>query len=657
MKNTVILFITILQTVTTVFAQNSKQNNNWVFGRGAQVEFNNGNITTKFKMFSSREACASLSNPITGELMFYTNGESIMDKNGNLLQNGDSLNGNESSTQGALIIPHPSLNNHYLLFTTPFFATTGNGLYYSVVNMGLNNGLGGVVPNQKNIFLYPDVTEGLTYTYNNDSSGYWVLAHERSTNTFLSFEINKNGIGQNIKKSTIGRVWTTGSDFMSYMKTSANGKKLCVSNIITETTFNNISGQAEVYNFDNCTGTISDEIIIKNLPWCYGNEFSPNNQVLYLTSILFPSKVLQVNLSAGSETDINASLQTIYTAPLAPSIQNRDYYLAGMQLSEDGKIYIVETSQRFLHCINAPNNLGANCNFVPEQVNLLGGSRALYGLPPIVPFKLKDPKIILDSVTILINDTCIEKIEKAILNGINNFTSIEWRLINLSNLDTTIVKDSINYNFSNVAIGEYIIEATIKKDCKNYFASLRFTLIDCDCSGKIKISDTCIESRIELNVTSNDFINSIEWIVTDANGNMILKQKSINANLKIDSAQNINVTAIVNFTCKTDTIRSFFRLVNCPDCNKIYIPNAFSPNKDGINDVFNCTTSCEIEFYNLKIFNRWGEKIYESYQLIDAWDGTYKNFDCPDGVYVFNIGYRFKGATTTYKSGTITLLR
>jgi hypothetical protein len=232
-----------LQTITTVFAQTSRSNDNWIFGRGAQIAFNNGNITPKFNMFSSAEACASLSNPSTGELMCYTNGVSIMDKNGNLLQNGDSLNGNESSTQGALFLPHPTLDNHYLLFTTPFFATTGKGLYYSVINMNLNNGLGGIVVSQKNILLYSNVVEALTYTYNNDSSGYWVLTHERSSNTSLSFEINKNGIGINVKKSNIGRAYTINSDLMTYFKISPNGKKVAVSNIITDANTQNVLGQ------------------------------------------------------------------------------------------------------------------------------------------------------------------------------------------------------------------------------------------------------------------------------------------------------------------------------------------------------------------------------------------------------------------------------
>ena len=656
-KNIVLYYSAILLGFNSMYAQTSKQNKNWIFGRNARVEFNNGNINPQVSIFSSIEACATLSNPNTGELMCYTNGVSIMDKNGSLLQNGDSLNGNESSTQGALILPHPSLDNHYLLFTTPSFNTTGSGLYYNVINMALNNGLGGVVAGQKNILLYANVSEGLTYTYNNDSSGYWLLAHERSSNTFLSFEINKTGIGVNVKKSNIGRVWGSTSDFASYIKISPNGKKVSVSNIVTNNIWPNISGPVEVYNFDNCTGRISDIIIIENLPWCYGNAFSSNSNILYISSFLFPSRVFQVNLSAGSEIDINASLQTIYTAPLAPPILNRTYYLGGLQLNEDGKIYLVETSQKFLHCINNPNEIGNNCNFVPEQIKLVGGSFGVYNLPQLVPVKLKATKIILNSVIISINDTCIENIEKAILIGINNPTKITWKLISLAKSDTIIINDSASFNLSNLNLGEYILEVMVTKNCENYFSSKKFTIFDCECSGKITINDTCINNAIELNLFTNDPYTLIQWLILDKNGRTIYNQTSRKAVLKIDSTQQINIRAIVNFNCKTDTLFSVFNLINCPDCHTINLPNAFSPNQDGANDVFKVAAACETEFYSLVIFNRWGEKIYESQKITDMWDGKFKNNISQEGVYIYNLTYKFKNGSTTYKNGNITLLK
>jgi gliding motility-associated-like protein len=583
-----------------------------------------------------------------------------MDKNGNLLQNGNNLNGNESSTQGALILPHPSLDNHYLLFTTPFFNTTGSGLYYNVINMALNNGLGGVVAGQKNILLYANVSEGLTYTYNNDSTGYWLLTHERLSNTFLSFEINKTGIGVNLKKSNIGRVWGSNSDFASYIKLSPNGKKVSVSNIVTNANWPNISGPVEVYNFDNCTGRISDIIIIKNLPWCYGNAFSSNSNILYISSFLFPSRVFQVNLSAGSEIDINASLQTIYTVPLAPPIPNRTYYLGGLQLHEDGKIYLVETSQKFLHCINNPNEIGNNCNFVAEQIKLVGGSFGVYNLPQLVPVKLKEPKIILDSVIISINDTCIENIEKAVLLGINNPTAINWKLINLNNSAITLLKDSLSFNLSNLNLGEYILEVMVTKNCKNYFASKRFRIFDCQCSGKIEISDTCVQEEIKLNILTNDGYTSIDWLITDISGTILYNQKSNDAVFKVDTALAIYVRAIVNFNCKIDTLNAVYNLATCPKNITLNIPNVFTPNGDLVNDYFETTISNfkQLKQLNGIIYNRWGQQIYEfSVPNGQWWDGNYQGNQCQEGVYFYILNVETKNGKTQNFHGTVTLIR
>src|SRR5690606_26787726 len=115
--------------------------------------------------------------------------------------------------------------------------------------------------------------------------------------------------------------------------------------------------------------------------------------------------------------------------PPAPPAQNRSYYMAGMQLNEDNKIYITESTQGFLHCIENPNALGINCNFAAEKVKLVGGTNSYYSLPQLVPVKLKNPKIIKDSILISIQDTCVEYIKNASLIGLKNATEIRWKLI------------------------------------------------------------------------------------------------------------------------------------------------------------------------------------------------------------------------------------
>lgn len=88
----------------------------------------------------------------------------------------------------------------------------------------------------------------------------------------------------------------------------------------------------------------------------------------------------------------------------------------------------------------------------------------------------------------------------------------------------------------------------------------------------------------------------------------------------------------------------------------IFVPNAFTPNGDGVNDFFN-TPHYGVKDYHIMLFDRWGMMIYESFDPDFQWDGLYKNEDCQEGVYTFVIkanGYLGQSFT---KAGTVTLYR
>jgi gliding motility-associated-like protein len=87
----------------------------------------------------------------------------------------------------------------------------------------------------------------------------------------------------------------------------------------------------------------------------------------------------------------------------------------------------------------------------------------------------------------------------------------------------------------------------------------------------------------------------------------------------------------------------------------LYVPNTFTPNKDLINDTWFAKATC-INAFNCLIFNRWGEKIMELKDINEAWDGTYKGKNVPDGVYVYLIEAETNDGTI-YKNGHITLFR
>ena len=91
---------------------------------------------------------------------------------------------------------------------------------------------------------------------------------------------------------------------------------------------------------------------------------------------------------------------------------------------------------------------------------------------------------------------------------------------------------------------------------------------------------------------------------------------------------------------------------------QITYPNVFSPNNDGINDVFRPLGKLEsIESYQLMIFNRYGDKVFYSEYIKDAWDGTAAGIAQPTGTYVYLVKVTFPDGESKTFRGDITLLR
>jgi gliding motility-associated-like protein len=89
---------------------------------------------------------------------------------------------------------------------------------------------------------------------------------------------------------------------------------------------------------------------------------------------------------------------------------------------------------------------------------------------------------------------------------------------------------------------------------------------------------------------------------------------------------------------------------------RLFIPDAFTPNSDGLNDIFKPST-IGIKEYSFQIFNRWGEKIYISNGPEDGWDGNYKGSKSPQGAYVYLLNVvDVKGRSHEY-NGKVVLIR
>jgi len=88
----------------------------------------------------------------------------------------------------------------------------------------------------------------------------------------------------------------------------------------------------------------------------------------------------------------------------------------------------------------------------------------------------------------------------------------------------------------------------------------------------------------------------------------------------------------------------------------VYIPNIFSPNGDGQNDVFRVRGE-NIETLHIAVYNRWGNMVFEGSEPQATWDGTYKGKPCADGVYYYMVEIGFTGGKQEMRKGSVTLVR
>jgi gliding motility-associated-like protein len=104
--------------------------------------------------------------------------------------------------------------------------------------------------------------------------------------------------------------------------------------------------------------------------------------------------------------------------------------------------------------------------------------------------------------------------------------------------------------------------------------------------------------------------------------------------------------------------RSILVVVLDPDCDEpaIFIPNAFTPNGDGENDVF-FVRGNGIDEMQLVIYNRWGEKVFESNSKDNGWDGRFNGELLSTDVFGFSLEVRCTNGALFKKQGNVTLLK
>ncbi|MDF3029014.1 MAG: hypothetical protein K0S23_3321 [Fluviicola sp.] len=348
--------------------QNIPEINHWFFGDHAALDFSSGvPVSVQNSQLNTMEGTSSISDSV-GNLLFYTDGITVWNRLHGMMPNGQNLMGHPSTSQSALIVQRPCYPNRYYIFTAP--AGGSNKLYYSEVDLALNSGLGAVTA-VKNIPLGTTlISEKLAVVWHTDEQRLWLICQEPwLTNRFFAYLISSSGVDSIPVESIAGINENVG---VGYLKANPKGDILVSCNFKS----------SNILSFNRTTGTVSDKFVIprdsvpiNNLIGAdlfYGAEFSPNGNLLYLTTL--DTNIYQFDLTQLTALDVIESMVII--GSIFPTLETN---ASALQIGPDGKIYVAKTGTSSLARIENPDAIGISCGFTENAVQLSGGCAS--GLP------------------------------------------------------------------------------------------------------------------------------------------------------------------------------------------------------------------------------------------------------------------------------------
>lgn len=411
--------ILLLAVLLVVPANAQRESYNWLFGHYAGLTWNATRDYTGAAMFgtdggdtllhdvpsiipssvNTSEGSFSVSDN-AGALLFYSDGRTVWDRNGAAMPNGKSLNGHPSSAQSGIVIPYPGQAGKYIAFTLNY--SVNDNLCYSVIDMGLNGGLGDVAAGQKNIPMSGHtglLGETMTAVRAANKRDYWIVAVGRdgnasTFNTTVGYYLNVWKVDDDGVHTTVqGTTWATDAynlEVSGYMRFSRDANYFWYSAYSNGGNNNNY-----VYGtFDSATGTFTS-IKTKRSPAnnAYGVEFSPSGRYIYLTNIIGNATVAGYSgtsrlyvydfqeLLAAPDPGVISPLKTIAAAGTQFNDGTGDDTFGGLGIGPVGRMYVAGAWQHSLFVIPNPDDDPANLK-IYKLDNLLGdGAFNGWGLP------------------------------------------------------------------------------------------------------------------------------------------------------------------------------------------------------------------------------------------------------------------------------------
>lgn len=374
-----------------------QSNNIWYFGDGAGLNFNpdpNDENAPTPRPIEQRHpqnipAGTTTISDQAGEVLFFTDGESVWDLNGALMENGDAIGGDNSSSQSVIAVPVPSEQTLFYLFTTQATASGTNTVSYSVVDIKAGNetGVGNVTT--KDNFLFSPSTEQSAAISGGDTT--WVMFHELGNNTFRAYPVSSQGIGQPVL-SSVGSNHGFNSG-VGAMKFSPDGTKLAVT--ISEGGCNKV----EIFEFDQQTGELTEyaRVDLGCDGDVYGLEFSqdsdrilvsyrnggPGIEEFIITAVENDDPTAAVCPSCFSSATTRAQREACILTTRNQVGGTGSLNLGALQIASDGQIYVAVVGDNRIGQIQVGSGCSGTSTFNQDAVEAMPGTSNL-GLPSFV---------------------------------------------------------------------------------------------------------------------------------------------------------------------------------------------------------------------------------------------------------------------------------
>lgn len=364
--------------------------NQWYFGENAGIDFNPPatSAITDANLMSSAQGASSVSD-LNGDLLFYTNGETIWNKMHQVMDNGDNIGGDPNSSQGVMIVPLPNDSSIYYVFTSdPVYGDFSYDMKYAVVDMRKDTARGEVIV--KDVSLFTNSTERIT-AFGLGQGITWLVTHEFGNNQFRSYPLTPFGVGAPVT-SAAGSVMRFDEEktARAQMKYAAAGGVIALAYQDTNDNY------VEIFEVDDGTGQVTGlakiDIEEPAPSLAYGIEFSASLQRLYVST----------NGPGGSNL-IQYDLDSLYAPTAVEDIEATKFVLGSdptlqygaLQTGTDGIIYLAVDGETSVGTINNPNSDDVAASFNDSGFDLSGRTSRL-GLPNFVqelPLNSQNPGI------------------------------------------------------------------------------------------------------------------------------------------------------------------------------------------------------------------------------------------------------------------------